>query len=64
MPKGNKASIILIVLGVLTLILSLGADCLKLGTNPGFGYHQLSGVLIGVIEIGIGLLLKFRKAQA
>lgn len=39
----------LIVVGVLVLIGSLGADVLGLGGAPGIGWKQLVGVVVGLI---------------
>jgi hypothetical protein len=39
----------LVVIGVLVLIGSLGADVLGLGGAPGIGWKQLIGAVIGLI---------------
>jgi hypothetical protein len=45
----------LIVLGVILLIGSLGADALGLGGAPGIGFKQIGGALLGVIVAGAGV---------
>jgi hypothetical protein len=44
----------LIVLGVILLIGSLGADAFGLGGAPGIGWKQIAGAVIGVIVAGAG----------
>lgn len=50
--KWQKASgAFLLVLGVVLLVLSLLADVIGVGANPGFGYRQVIGVVLGVIAV-------------
>ena len=56
--KWEKASgILLLVLGVAFLIVSLLADVIGVGANPGFGYRQIIGVVLGVIAIIRGIFV-------
>ncbi len=49
--------------GVLLVIISVFADPLGLGRNPGFGWLQGLGVVIGALVILAGLYLRRRKAS-
>jgi len=53
----------LVVLGVLVLIGSLGADVLGLGGAPGIGWKQLIGAGIGLI-VAIAGAWSLRGGQA
>ncbi len=56
--KWDKASgTFLLVLGVALLIVSLLADVIGIGANPGFGYRQIIGVVLGVIAIIRGIFV-------
>ena len=56
--KWEKASgTFLLVLGVALLIVSLLADVVGIGANPGFGYRQVIGVVLGVIAIIRGIIV-------
>lgn len=56
--KWDKASgIFLLVLGAALLIVSLLADVIGIGANPGFGYRQIIGVVLGVIAIIRGIFV-------
>ena len=47
----------LIVLGVIFAILSLAADSIGLGAEPGIGYKQLTFACVGVIVALVGALV-------
>jgi hypothetical protein len=53
----------LIGIGVVLLLISVFADPLGLGRNPGFGWIQGLGVIIGALVILAGLYLRRRKAS-
>ena len=56
--KWEKASgTFLLVLGAVLLIVSLLADVIGIGANPGFGYRQIIGVVLGVIAIIRGIFV-------
>ena len=59
--EGKKtAGIVLIVVGIIVLLLSLGADPVGIG-SPGFGYRQIVGTIVGAIVTVIGLVLTLKK---
>jgi len=50
--------VVLLVLGVLVLLMALGADLLGLGTGPSFGPRQVAGAVVGAVVAVCGLLLR------
>ena len=46
--------IVLMVVGVMVVVLSLAADALGIGADPGIGWKQAVGALVGVIVVGVG----------
>jgi hypothetical protein len=50
--------------GIVLLAVSAGADVLKLGEGTGFGWKQITGCVIGVLDVVAGLLLLNRKPPA
>jgi len=61
---GNKKTIgiALMALGVIALIVSLGADVIGIGGAVGvFGYKQIIGAIVGIILAVIGFVLYSRK---
>lgn len=46
------------VIGVFAVGLTLVAEWLRFGAEPGFGYKQILGCLVGAILIAAGLLLR------
>ena len=52
----------LIGIGVLVVVVSVFADPLGLGRNPGFGRLQWLGVVIGALVALAGFYLRRRKA--
>ncbi len=54
-------SMLLLVAGVILLILSVIADKVGIGSNPGFGSLQIGGLGLGVALAIIGLILIPRK---
>jgi hypothetical protein len=54
----------LVALGALMQIISLSADLLGIGAQPGIiGWKQLSGAAIGLVLILIGVWLVSRKTD-
>ena len=47
----------LLVIGLITIIITLLADWLGFGDTSGFGIHQISGTLMGVVMIVAGLMI-------
>ena len=52
-----KANVVVLVLGVGLLLVSLLADVVGIGDNPGFGPQQIMGAVAGVVVIAIGAYL-------
>ena len=53
--------IVLIVGGIVGLLLSLLADAILTGRNPGFGPYQIIGTIVGIAAAVVGLILVLRK---
>ena len=54
MAQRHLALLIIVVGGLLALV-SLFADVLGVGGQPGFGWKQTAGLVIGVALVGFGL---------
>lgn len=52
------STLVIVVVGVLLVLVSLGADALGVGADPGFGYKQGAGLVIGVALVAFGLWRK------
>lgn len=50
---GNRLTTKLAVAGVLIGLVSLLADRIGLGTGPGFGPYQISGVVAGLLLLAV-----------
>jgi hypothetical protein len=61
MPK-KTVGYVLIALGVIAAVVSLAADAIGIGTEPGINGMQLLGIAIGVVVALAGAWLAFRKA--
>ena len=57
----KKWGIVFLIVGLILLILSLGADMFGLGSVAGFGYKQIAGSIAGVVMAVIGYILAFKK---
>ncbi len=57
----RTASIILLIVGIGLLVLSLSADVIGIGADPGFGHQQLMGTVAGVVVTAVGLVLTFKE---
>ena len=58
------AAYILIAVGILALLVSLGADVIGLGADPlNFGWKQILGSVVGVVVIVAGVFL-FRSIKS
>jgi hypothetical protein len=51
---------ILLIAGIIIILLSLLADVINIGREPGFGLLQIAGTIIGLVMI-IFAIRKFRK---
>jgi hypothetical protein len=59
----KTVAVVLLVAGVLLFLVSVAADSLGIGGNPGFGNKQLAGVVVGVVIAAVGLVrLRSRSA--
>jgi membrane associated rhomboid family serine protease len=52
MPRGS--ALVMLVVGVLLALVSIFADALGVGGEPGFGYKQAAGLVVGVVLAVIG----------
>ncbi len=62
MLTDNKASIVLLVVGIGILSASLLADFIGIGDSPGFGKQQTMGTIAGLLVTAVGLYFTFRKS--
>jgi len=60
MSDNKTASIVLLVVGIGLLAVSLLADVIGIGDDPGFGNQQMMGTIVGVVITAIGLFLTLR----
>jgi hypothetical protein len=51
----RRSALIMVVIGVVLALVSLLADAIGVGGDPGFGYKQAAGLLVGVVLVAIGL---------
>ena len=51
---------IIIILGILIMAVSLLADVIGIGANPGFGPRQTTGTVVGFILAGVGWFLNLK----
>ncbi|MGV8040280.1 MAG: hypothetical protein AB2L07_09440 [Thermoanaerobaculaceae bacterium] len=45
----------LLVVGVLLVLVSAAADTIGVGGAPGFGWKQITGVIVGVVLAAVGM---------
>ena len=45
----------LLVVGVLLVLVSAAADTIGIGEAPGFGWKQITGVIVGVVLAAVGM---------
>ena len=57
MSTTRLIGLLLLVWGIAFLLISLSADMIGLGRDPGFGYQQMAGILAGAVAAIIGGLL-------
>lgn len=55
--------LIMIIAGAFLFILSLVADYIRLGSYPGINVAQITGAVVGVVVLLIGVWLNRRKDQ-
>ena len=61
--SSKTIGIVAIVLGVALVLVSALADVIGFG-GSGFGFRQISGVVVGALGIVFGWLLGFRRPSA
>ena len=49
------SAFVMVVVGVLLALVSIFADVLGVGGEPGFGYKQGAGLVVGVALVALGL---------
>jgi hypothetical protein len=54
--------VVLLVVGVLVFLVSAAADTLGVGGAPGFGWKQITGVIVGVVVAAAGMV-RLRSPQ-
>ena len=57
----KRTSMIFILIGIIIIILALSVDFIGLGVYRGYGYKQISGIVVGVIAIFIGDHLRLKE---
>lgn len=60
--KNKTLGIILIVLGVLAVVFDFLAGPLGL-SHPGFGWKQISLLVVGILAFAAGLFMTFAKSK-
>ena len=50
-----------LLIGLIIFILASSADFIGFGEYPGYGYKQISGLIVGAIAIFVGVYLKRKK---
>lgn len=60
MSNKNAIGVVLAAAGIVLLVLSLTADVIGVGQEPGFGYKQIAGAVAGVLAAAAGFVLRSR----
>ena len=61
MGTKKKIGIALLIVGIVFLIISVAADAIGLGHDPGFGNQQITGTAAGAIVAIVGAILIRQK---
>lgn len=61
MAEPKKIGRVFLFIGLIIFILASSADFIGFGEYPGYGYKQISGLIVGVIAIFVGVYLKQKK---
>ena len=61
MENIRTLGVILLAIGIVMLILAIGADVIGLGQTHAFGFKQIAGAVGGVLVTTIGSLLVLQK---
>lgn len=57
-------ALVILAVGIVVLLVSLGADVIGIGASPRFGYRQVAGTLAGIILALVGAFLYLRSSKA
>jgi len=57
---GLDYAAIMVVVGFLTLVISVFADFLAFGSSGGFGFKQIAGVALGALFLTAGIIIRIR----
>ncbi len=57
MARKKKIGLVLLIVGIVFLIISVAADAIGLGNNPGFGFQQGAGTAAGAVVAIVGAIL-------
>ena len=49
----RRSALVILVVGVLLALVSLFADALGVGGEPGFGWKQAAGLVVGLMLVAI-----------
>ena len=62
--NGKKITgMVLLVAGVVVVIVSVAADYIGMGGFSGFGYKQITGTILGIVMIVVGLVLLPKRVK-
>jgi len=54
---------LMMVAGVLLFVVSLAADYIRVGSYPGINYAQITGAVVGIIILLIGIWYNRKKIK-
>jgi len=57
MARKKKIGLVLLIVGIVFLIISVAADAIGLGRDPGFGNQQWAGTAAGAVVAIVGAIL-------
>ena len=60
MQTNKTAPILVLAIGIGLLVVSLLADVIGIGDDPGFGSQQTTGTIVGVLIAAVGLYLTLK----
>ena len=61
MQNVRTLGVILLAIGVMMLVLAVGADMIGLGQAHAFGFKQIAGTVAGVLVAAIGSFLALQR---
>jgi uncharacterized membrane-anchored protein len=59
--SAKTISLVLLIIGAVLLVLSLFADLIGIGSYPGMHSSQVTGIIMGVILLALGLYFRFAR---